>query len=106
MNIKYRKRVLLVIGLLAISIDLHITCFNHIMQDVFRYYADGYKLIVFFVEYWVVSSSAYLINIEDSKKLRFYVKPKFRFFGCIPGSEFAIITELPRVGSHRPGTTP
>lgn len=84
MNIKYRKRVLLVIGLLAIFIDLHITCFNHIMQDVFRYYADGYKLIVFFVEYWVVSSSAYLINIEDSKKLRFYVKPKFRFFGCIP----------------------
>lgn len=54
------------------------------MQDVFRYYADGYKLIVFFVEYWVVSSSAYLINIEDSKKLRFYVKPKFRVFGCIP----------------------
>ena len=76
--------MLLVIGLLAIFIDLHITCFNHIMQDVFRYYADGYKLIVFFVEYWVVSSSAYLINIEDSKKLRFYVKPKFRFFGFIP----------------------
>ena len=76
--------MLLVIGLLAIFIDLHITCFNHIMQDVFRYYADGYKLIVFFVEYWVVSSSAYLINIEDSKKLRFYVKPKFRVFGCIP----------------------
>lgn len=54
------------------------------MQDVFRYYVDGYNLIVFFVEYWVVSSSAFLINIEDSKKLRFYAKPQFRFFGSIP----------------------
>ena len=78
LNIIYRNRILLIIGLLAIFICIHITCFNPIMQDVFGYYADDYRLIVFFVEYWVISSSAYLINIEDGQKLRFYAKPKFR----------------------------
>lgn len=85
LSVKYRKRSVFVIALISLFLYFHIVCFNETVKNAFGYY-DGYKSMVFVIDFWIGSACGELYNLEDSKKLRFYVKPKFRFFWLYSGN--------------------
>lgn len=82
-RLKYRKRMVLIMALLATFLYFRIVHFNGTMHRVFRFY-DSYRQIILFIESWISGCSLVFSNMEDGQKLHFYAKPKFRFFGCIP----------------------
>lgn len=83
LNMKYRRRLVFVIGSISLFLYFHIVYFNETVQDAFGYY-DGYKSIVWLIELWIGLTCGELYILEDREKLHFYVKQKFRVICSAP----------------------